>query len=323
MKTLKNLIILGAVACVVFAGRAAHAQYTVIPGATEAILNASVNPNGTGTSAWFEYGTDANMVYYTETAHNYVGSSYGDVPFSQKITGLSPNSVYFYRAVANNGTTAKGSIMSFTTVNNNNATTSYTNTVYPVNNVVYTNTNAVASSSNDGVSITNITATGAILNAVLTNPNHQYAQGYFEWGPTTSFGNTTQATDLGTAYTSNFSGTLTQLTPNTTYYFRAVATLNGRTIRGGTRSFQTYATSMTSNYYQSTQAPSVTTNQGQLIQTPVYNTSNTSVLSGSAITSGAFLPNNIFGWLLLLLVILAIVWAARKLSQSTTYVVHK
>ncbi|MCX6747454.1 MAG: hypothetical protein NTW98_00695 [Candidatus Nomurabacteria bacterium] len=217
---LKNLIILGAMVLFVASANVTNAQTTVIPGATEAILNASINPNGTATSAWFEYGTDMNMVYFSETPHVYVGSVFGEVPFSQKITGLSASNVYFYRAVANNGTIAKGSIMSFTTVTNNNATDS--------SNVTSVNTNY--------------------------NP----------------------------------------------------------------------------------QGPSVTTNQGQLIGNQNYSNSmypnntlnNTTITTDTALTANSlfganFLPNNIFGWLLLLLVILAVVWAVRKLAQPTTYVVQR
>lgn len=337
MKNLtKKIIVLGAVFGALLTANVTNAQYnTVIPGATEAILNASVNPNGTATSAWFEYGTDMNMVYFTETPHVYVGSSFGELPVSQKITGLSPNNVYYYRAAANNGTVAKGAILSFTTVNNNYATASYNNNTYSNNNVVYTSTvpPVTYNNANDGVNITNITSTGAILNAVLTNPNRQSAQGYFEWGPSTGFGNVTPMTELGTGYTSNFSGTLTQLTPNTTYYFRAVAVLNGRTIRGATKNFQTYATTVASvNPTYAPQGPSVVTNQGQVIGgTPVMNNTTTVFptttenqnLSANAFFGASFLPNSLFGWLVLLLIILAVVWALRRLSSPTTYVVQR
>lgn len=335
---LKNLIILGAMVLFVVSANVTNAQTTVIPGATEAILNASINPNGTATSAWFEYGTDMNMVYFSETPHVYVGSVFGEVPFSQKITGLSASNVYFYRAVANNGTIAKGSIMSFTTVTNNNATASYSNNTYSNNNVVYTNnTPTTYNTVNDGVSVGNITANGAILSAVLTNPNRQFSQGYFEWGSTTSYGSTTSMTDLGTSYTADFSNALTNLNPNTTYYFRAVAVVGGKTIFGSRKSFQTYSSNVTSvNTNYNPQGPSVTTNQGQLIGNQNYSNSmypnntlnNTTITTDTALTANSlfganFLPNNIFGWLLLLLVILAVVWAVRKLAQPTTYVVQR
>ncbi|MDQ3075522.1 MAG: hypothetical protein M3Q34_00100 [bacterium] len=345
--TIKNLIILGALAGFVFATGSANAQYnynnTVIPGATEAILNASINPNGTATSAWFEYGTDVNMNYFSETPHTYVGSYVGEIPFSYKVLGLNPNNVYYYRAVASNGTVAKGETLSFTTTNNNNLTTSYvnnttsntsnSNTGY-TNNVPTNYNNTNTTNTNSGVSVGNITSNGAILSAVLTNPNRQVSQGYFEWGPTTAYGNTTPMTDLGTSYSAPFSNALTQLNPNSTYHFRAVAVVGGRTLKGGDRSFQTYSTNVTAvntNYNQQAQAPMVTTNQGQLITNPVFttNTSNTDFtntdtkLAANPLFGANFLPNNIFGWLLLLLVILAVVWVIRRLAQPTTYVVQR
>jgi len=335
---LKNLIVLGAVAMFAITTNA-NAQFNAIPSATEAILNGSINPNGTATSGWFEYGTDVNMNYANKTPSVYMGSSYGENPISQTISLLSPNTVYYYRAVASNGIVSKGATLSFattaTTVQNTVATTNYTYTnpapVYTntySNTPVYTNT-SVNNNIGSGVSISNVSSNGAILNAILTNPNRENAQGYFEYGMTKSFGSTTELNNLGNDYTSNFSGTLSGLNPNTTYYFRAVAILNGKTIKGGARSFQTFNSTVSAvNNYQAPQAPSVTTNQEQLIGNQTNLNSNptlnsNSVLSANAVVGVNFLPDNIFGWLLLILVILLIVWIIRRLTRRTTYVVEK
>ena len=80
------------------------------------------------------------------------------------------------------------------------------------------------------------------------------------------------------------------------------------------------------------QNPTVTTNSGQVFgnQTSQVNQVNTinkttdnTTLSANTLFGVNFLPNSILGWLLLLIIVLAIVWALRKLSQPTTYVVHK
>lgn len=334
-KYIQNLIVLGSLAIFVMSPVSAFAQSyannAIVSSPTSVILNASINPNGSNTSGWFEYGTDANLYTWTETPHIYVGSNYGEMPFTQTITNLAPNTIYYYRAVANSSTTVKGSILSFVTNTNNAYTnTNVSNTSYGANayNTNYTSSTYTNTNYNDGINITNITATGAILNAVFTNPHRSGAQGYFEWGPTKTFGNMTEMMPLGTNYTEPFSGVLTNLTPNTTYYFRAIVVQNGQTYRGGTRSFQTYSSTVSNPVIN--QNPTVTTNQSQIfnnnpvvnpqIMTPSVTTTNSNtLLEANAMFGANFLPNNIFGWILLLLIILAIVWAFRKISQ-TTYV---
>lgn len=319
-KYIQNLIVLGSLAIVAMFPVSAFAQNysnnAIISSPTSVILNASIDPNGTNTSGWFEYGTDANLYTWTETPRTYIGSGYAEMPFTQTINNLAPNTIYYYRAVANSTTTVKGNILSFVTNTNNVYTnTNVSNTSYGTN--AYTNTNY-----NDGISISNITATGAILNAVFTNPYRTNAQGYFEWGPTKSFGNMTEMVPLGTNYTETFSGVLSNLNPNTTYYFRAIVIQNGQTYRGGTRSFQTYNSTVTNPIIN--QTPSVTTNQSQIynnnqvIAPSVTTTNSNALLEANTIFGANFLPNNIFGWILLLIIIFAIVWAFRKISQKTS-----
>lgn len=325
-KYIQNLIVLGSLSIFVLSPVSTFAQSyannAIVSSPTSVILNASIDPNGANTSGWFEYGTDANLYTWTETPRIYVGSGYAEMPFTQTINNLAPNTVYYYRAVANSSTIVKGNILSFVT-NTNNAYTNVSSTVYGTN--TYNNmypSNYTNTQYNDGISISNITATGAILNAVFTNPYRTNAQGYFEWGPTKSFGNMTEMVQLGTNYTEPFSGVLSNLTPNTTYYFRAIVVQNGQTYRGGTRSFQTYSSTITNPVIN--QNPTVTTNQSQIFNnnqviTPSVTTKNSNaLLEANAIFGANFLPNNIFGWIMLLIIILAIIWAFRKISQNTS-----
>jgi hypothetical protein len=72
---------------------------------------------------------------------------------------------------------------------------------------------------------TSVTTSGATLNAGI-NPNNAATTAQFQYGLTTSYGSTATITlspNNGTA-SQNVSGTITGLTPNTTYHFRAVAT---------------------------------------------------------------------------------------------------
>ncbi len=91
--------------------------------ATEATLNATVNPRGEETSYRFEYVDQAHFA-----AHGYegatsvpaspkaIGSGGADVAVSQTLSGLEPGFTYHFRIVATNGNgTSYGEDMTFTT----------------------------------------------------------------------------------------------------------------------------------------------------------------------------------------------------------------
>ncbi|MEQ1933120.1 MAG: choice-of-anchor D domain-containing protein, partial [Fimbriimonadaceae bacterium] len=67
---------------------------------TEAVLSAAVNPNGASTMAWMEWGTDTN--YGNSTTHQSVGSGSLTVNTTAPITGLSLETTYHFRVVAQN-----------------------------------------------------------------------------------------------------------------------------------------------------------------------------------------------------------------------------
>ncbi len=69
-------------------------------GAYGATLNGLVNPEGSPTSAYFEYGTTTS--YGTSTASVEVGSGKSWAEVSKAVKGLKPNTLYHYRVVANN-----------------------------------------------------------------------------------------------------------------------------------------------------------------------------------------------------------------------------
>ncbi len=85
--------------------------------ATAATLNGTVNPNGSATSAYFEWGTDNTLSTCSTTSAQSIGSGTTDVALAENLTGLSPNTTYYYRIVGENSAgTVQGSILSFTTV---------------------------------------------------------------------------------------------------------------------------------------------------------------------------------------------------------------
>ena len=84
-------------------------------GAT-ATLNGSVNPNGLSTTAWFEWGTSATFATFNQTPAQSVGSGSSATTFSTDLSGLSQNTTYYFRTVAQNaGGIQKGGIANFTT----------------------------------------------------------------------------------------------------------------------------------------------------------------------------------------------------------------
>ena len=87
-------------------------------GSTLATLNGSVNPNGSTTNYYFQYGINTGTVDYTQaTTSQSAGSGITTVPVSAVLTGLVPGSLYDFRLVASNtnGTTY-GADQTFTTI---------------------------------------------------------------------------------------------------------------------------------------------------------------------------------------------------------------
>jgi Divergent InlB B-repeat domain len=81
-----------------------------------------------------------------------------------------------------------------------------------------------------------VTTTSAQLNSTV-NANGASTTFYYQWGTTTSYGNTTPTGSTSGSLTVNYS--LTGLTPNTTYHYRIVASNSGGPSYGGDQYFTT------------------------------------------------------------------------------------
>ncbi|MBI2853339.1 MAG: S8 family serine peptidase [Chloroflexi bacterium] len=160
--------------------------------ATTAMLNGNLTGIGTAGSVTvsFEYGL---TISYGNSAAGVPPTLSAPGTFTAGLTGLTPNTLYHYRAKAAGDGTAYGGDQTFTT------TPSVT-------------TNAASA----------ITATTAMLNGNLNaGGNASSVKVSFEYGLTSSYGSTTP--EQAMTAPGAFSASVTGLTPGATYYFRAKA----------------------------------------------------------------------------------------------------
>ena len=84
---------------------------------TEAVLNGSANPRGTATSYYFDYGTTTAYGSTMPASPKAIGSGTSAVKVSESISGLTGNTTYHFRVVAENasGGITKGADLTFKT----------------------------------------------------------------------------------------------------------------------------------------------------------------------------------------------------------------
>lgn len=179
---------------------------------TGARLNAVITPSGAQTSAYFRYGLTNG--YGTTTTPIQIGAGTSNTVFHQKISMLTPNTMYHFQAAASNALKdSSGSDMVFTTLPN------------PPEATIQ--------------AVTGVTYNSAILSAIIQTKSAP-TRVYFEWGVNLQFGNSTDTVLIPANITSTtVSAALTNLAPNTTYHVHAVAVNPGGTAMSGETDFQT------------------------------------------------------------------------------------
>ena len=193
-----------------------NSAYT--PYTSTVVVNGTVNPNGATTTYWYEYGQITGLGF--KTSAYLIGSGYVNLNTPAYITGLAPNTNYYFRLSAKNVFgTVNGTIYSFKT----------NSTPAPVGVAPTAATNSAS----------NITRTSANLNGQI-NPKNSVATFWFEYGTTSDLGSVTtfQTSDnnnISSAVTASVSG----LQPFTKYYFRFDAQNQFGTINGKIQSFTT------------------------------------------------------------------------------------
>ncbi|MCU0660424.1 MAG: pilin [Candidatus Pacebacteria bacterium] len=84
-----------------------------------ATLTALINPGGASTIAWFEYSDSlATPLPWPKVFQMFLGSGTLDIPFTARLTGLSPQKEYFVRvgATQTSGIDEYGTVTTFTTL---------------------------------------------------------------------------------------------------------------------------------------------------------------------------------------------------------------
>ena len=188
-----------------------------------AILNGYIDSNGSYVTRWFEWGT---TYYYLGNITNKAYQSYGG-NFNETIYNLNPNTTYYYRAAAqsNNGQIVYGNTATFTTTSGG---TYYGTCTYGT----CTPTAITTMATNIGGASARVNGIGLVTNGVATT-------GYFEYGTTQTFGNTTNSKNIGSTSSNPFYESLFNLASNTIYYYRAVVVNQYGTSRGDIMSFRT------------------------------------------------------------------------------------
>ncbi|MBF0377940.1 MAG: DUF1566 domain-containing protein [Desulfamplus sp.] len=184
-----------------------------------ATLNGSVNPHGLSTNYYFEYGINVNYGSVTPTIS--AGSNTTNEVVSTDLISLMPNTIYHFRVVAiNSAGTTNGNDQIFTT------------TSTPI-------THTATTTSANGITSNSATLNGSI------NPNGDDTNWYFEYGLSISYGFTSPipSQNAGSGITLiPVAANLIGLIPNTTYFFRLVATNSTGNIYGDDMTFTTLGT---------------------------------------------------------------------------------
>ena len=186
---------------------------------TAVSVSGTVIPHGFFTNYWFEYGLTTSLGSKT-TVQN-IGSGYVPITSPGFITGLSKNTIYYVRLVAENqyGKVA-GVQYSFKTGPGN---------PNPVGSLPTIKTLAGNT----------ITRTSATLNGEVT-PNQSTTQYWFEYGKTENFGRISTFQNVSnTSSKTAVYFVVSDLDPATNYYFRLNAQNQWGTVTGEVLSFKT------------------------------------------------------------------------------------
>ena len=186
---------------------------------TSAKVVGRVTPGNAATTYWFEYGTNTSLGDTTSILSAGNGTSPQTV--SASLSNLQPGTKYYFRLNAQNQFgTVNGAVLSFTT-----------------------DGPALKAPVTDTTATTNIATSSAKFNGTV-NPGGAETTYWFEYGTDSLLGTllgSTAHTTLGSSGTSKIevSATISNLSSNTRYYVRLVATNSQGNVRGDIVNFKT------------------------------------------------------------------------------------
>lgn len=178
---------------------------------TSATLAGTVNPEGSDTTVYFQYGT--TTTYTSSSATSDAGSGSSSAGFTGTLSGLLPSTPYHYRAVASStGGTAYGADKTFKTP--------------PQQHIA-------------GTPQVDLSASGAqIAYSIATDDLPTTV--YIQYGTSTSYGSVTPTIKLGPSLaTANLFAFLSGLEPGTTYDYQIVTQSADGTVVGSNQTFTT------------------------------------------------------------------------------------
>jgi hypothetical protein len=171
-------------------------------GQTSAVLKGTINPEGSSTTYYFQWGLTTG--YGVNGSTHSAGSGTRALTVAETATELDPGTTYHYRLVATNQSgTSVGADRTFKTAG------------HPPPGV----TTGPA---------TQVSATGSTLTGII-NPAGAPTTFYFQWGTTTNYGQQTAAQALAAVFTPQSINASLQgiLAPRTIYHYRLVASHTG------------------------------------------------------------------------------------------------
>lgn len=169
---------------------------------TTAVLHGTVNPNGSATTYYFQWGL--TTAYGLQSTAHGVGHGTKPKAVAATATALIPGTIYHYRLLATNGAgTTVGADHTFKTAGN----------PPPV----------VATGPATQVRKNSVTVTGVVI------PNNQATTYFFQWGTSTAYGQQTLAAAVAAGPTPvTVTATITGLEARRIFHYRIVA-LHGNT----------------------------------------------------------------------------------------------
>ena len=186
---------------------------------TTAIVTGLVNPNGAQTTYWYEYGRTTS--FGSQTPAQSIGSGFSTISAPGYIIELAPSTTYFFRLSAKNSFgTVSGAMYNFTTDPN----------VQPPQGTAPTTRTTAA---------TNVARTTVTLNGTV-DPNGSQSSYWFEYGDSQSLGSATAFQSAGNGDAAiNVTAAISNLRPQTRYYFRLNAQNQFGTVNGAIMNFTT------------------------------------------------------------------------------------